>query len=183
MIKLVDILKEIEEEKKIDFSAFNLVDDEVEDELEKISSQQNEAILTTAALVLALPKIVNSFVKAGKVVARKSGINLAKPDPNAWYNILDKWTEQMDTYVGKPFDIMLKPFIKDNIKRKKAVDIIKAISLAVLATVGAVDISQVKTVMEFGSRLVGPAWDKIVKSSGNTNKIIEVAGILFKALA
>jgi len=183
MIKLVDILKEIEEkEKKIDFSPFNFVDDDFEDELEKVSKQQNEIIFTVASIALAAPGIINSLIKAGKALARKRGFDLSKPDPNAWYNVLEKWTEQIDNYIGKPFDILLKPFISDAAKRKKAVDILKAISIATLATVGAADITKAKAAMEYGKTLAGPAWGEIVKAAGDSNKLINVTKNLISAI-
>jgi|FLOH01.1.fsa_nt_gi hypothetical protein len=182
MIKLTDILKEIIEEEEIDFSSFNFVDDEVENELEKISQQQNEVILTAASIALAAPGIINSLIKAGKAVAKKRGIDLAKSDPNAWYNVLEKWTEKIDKYIEKPFDILLKPFISDNTKRQKAVDIVKALSLATLATVGAADISKSKAAYEYGSRLAGPAWNEIVKAVGDSNKLINVAKHLLSSI-
>ena len=182
MIKFTNLLKEIIEEEEIDFSSFNFVDDEVENELEKISQQQNEVILTAASIALAAPGIINSLVKAGKALAKKRGIDLSKPDPNAWYNILEKWTGEVDNYIGKPFDILLKPFISDTTKRKKAVDILKAISIATLATVGAVDISKSRAAYEYGSRLVGPAWNEIVKAAGDSNKLINVAKHLLSSI-
>ena len=182
MIKLVDILKEIEEKENIDFSPFNFVDDEVKDELEKISKQQNEVILTAASIALAVPGMINSLIKAGKALAKKRGFDLSKPDPNAWYNVLEKWTEQADNYVGKPFDILLKPFISDVTKRKKAVDILKAISIATLSTVGAADITKSKAAYEYGSRLAGPTWNEIVKAAGDSNKLINVTKNLLSAI-
>jgi len=183
MVKLVNILKEIAEKENIDFSAFNFVDDEVKNELNKISQQQNEIILTAASIALAAPGIINSLIKAGKSLAKKRGFDLSKPDPNAWYNVLEKWTEQADNYIGKPFDILLKPFISDVTKRKKAVDILKAISIATLATVGAIDVTKSRAAYEYGSRLVGPAWNEIVKAAGDSNKLINVTKHLLSSIA
>jgi hypothetical protein len=126
MIYFKDILLEIKDDgtaKEIADEIGNRLDDILNQELKKVSKQQNEAILTTAAFTLALPGLLNSIAKIAQAVSKKyyKKIDLNKPDQNAWYNILDKFTENIDSYIGKPFDFILKPIISDNIKRKKVV--------------------------------------------------------------
>ena len=70
MIKLADILKEIEDEQ-IDLSALADLPGEIGDELKQASANQNEAVLTTIALVAAMPGIVKTTAKLQGIKQRK----------------------------------------------------------------------------------------------------------------
>jgi len=147
MIYFKNILLEIEDDKtakKIADEIGYKLDDIFKQELETASRQQNEAVLTTAALILSLPRLLNFIAKTVQAVKKKyfKRITMSKYDENAWYNVLDKFTENIDSYIGKPFDIILKPIISDNIKRKKAVNLLKAFAIATMAITGNVDMSK-----------------------------------------
>lgn len=155
MIYFKNILLEIEDDKtakeiadktaeEIAREIGNKLKQELEQELEKASKQQNEAILTTAAFILSLPGILNFVIKTAKFLSETLLKKYFKTsdNPEVWYNILDKFTENIDSYIGKPFDIILKPIISDNIKRKKAVNLLKAFAIATMAITGNVDMSK-----------------------------------------
>lgn len=147
MIYFKNILLEIEDDKtakKIADEIGYKLDNIFKQELETASRQQNEAVLTTAALILSLPRLLNFIAKTVQAVKKKyfKRITMSKYDENAWYNVLDKFTENIDSYIGKPFDIILKPIISDNIKRKKAVNLLKAFAIATMAITGNVDMSK-----------------------------------------
>ena len=172
MIKLNDILLEIQEDQTADKIANeigNLMDDILNKEL--TNQQQNEALLTTTALILALPGIINSMIKIPQAIAKKyyKGFDLSKKDPKAWYNVLEKYTEKIDSYIGKPFDIVLKPIIKDNIKRKKVVNVLKALSIITMAIAGSVDISKAGNLTSYIKNLnLGTFSDDLIALSSKT---------------
>ena len=172
MIKLNDILLEIQEDQtagKIANEIGNLMDDILNKEL--TNQQQNEAILTTAALILALPGIINSMIKIPQAIAKKySGkFNFFKKDSKVWYNVLEKYTEKIDNYIGKPFDIALKPIIKDDIKRKKVVNVLKALSIITMAIAGSVDISKAGNLTSYIKSLnLGTFSDDLISLSSKT---------------
>ena len=70
------------EEGNIDISVLDKLDDEIKKALEAASKEEaptNEIVgLTTVALVIAIPGIVNAITKVIKVLAQKSGIQLKK---------------------------------------------------------------------------------------------------------
>jgi len=174
MIYFKDILLEIEDDKtakEIADEIGNRLDDILKQELEKVSKQQNEAILTATAFTLALPAFLNSIIKTTKLVSKKLlKKNLKTSDnPEVWYNILDKFTENIDSYIGKPFDFILKPIISDNIKRKKVVNVLKALAIATIAIIGNVDISKALKVGAYLKSILGAYWNDIIQFSNEKN--------------
>lgn len=166
MIYFKDILLEIEadeEAEKIANEIGNEIDDIFKDELEKASKQQNEGILTVTALVLALPGMLNMISKVAQAISKKyyKGIDLKKQDPKKWYNVLDKFSAKADTYIGKPFDIILKPIISDDAKRKKVVNLLKGLTIATLSVMGSVDISKAGTAFAYLKGVAGPYASEI----------------------
>lgn len=147
-MKLSDILLEIKSDQQIQSTIDNVgaqLDDIFKDELEKASKQQNEAILTTLALVLAIPGFLKSVAKIAETIATKTGISVEK-DKTAWYKILEKFADKIDDYIETPFNIILKPVIKDDVKRKKIVKFIKGACIIAMAIIGSVDLNQAPTI-------------------------------------
>ena len=174
MIYFKDILLEIEDDKtakEIADEIGNRLDDILKQELEKVSKQQNEAILTATAFTLALPGLLNSIIKTTKLVSKKLLKKNPKTsdNPEVWYNILDKFTENIDSYIGKPFDFILKPIISDNIKRKKVVNVLKALAIATIAIIGNVDISKALKVGAYLKSILGAYWNDIIQFSNEKN--------------
>jgi len=146
MIALQSILSEIQDDRTAEKLANEIgmeLDDIFRKELEKASQQQNEAVLTTAALALAVPGFLNTITKVAQAFSKKfiKGIDLKKQDPKAWYTVLGKFTEKIDSYIGAPFEAMLRPIIQDTTKRKKIVNLLKALALASIAIAGGVTLS------------------------------------------
>ena len=172
-MKLIDILLEIQENQttpdKISMEIGNKMDDILNNELTQ--HQQNEGVLTLTALILALPGIINSMIKIPQAIAKKyyGKFDVSKKDPKVWYNILEKYTEKIDSYIGKPFDIILKPIFKDNIKRKKVVNVLKALSIISISIAGSVDISKVENLTSYIKTLnLGNLSDDLIALSSKT---------------
>jgi hypothetical protein len=169
MIKLIDLLKEEEDlalEKDLD-----KIDDIIKRELENAAKNNptdtpqltNEVILSGVALALAVPGIIKGFTNIVEVIAKKRGINLKKKGDPAWYKVIGDVASKVDEYLDSPIRFVLKPFISDEQKRNQIAGILKAVVLAVMAILGAVDLNSVKSVK-----------DVIVKVAGNSaNEIIQ----------
>lgn len=167
MIKLIDILKEVEEESQIDLSALRDLPDLIGAEFEKASEEQNESILATTALVLAIPGILNTVSKVVQVIMKKSGTDLKKSKQNpAWYKVLDTVTAKIDGYLDTPFKVMLRPFIQDQVKRDKTAKFLKAITLASMAIMGALDVSKLQNAAAAIKELAGQSGSEVLQAVG-----------------
>jgi len=166
MIKLIDILREVEQESDIDLSALKNLPTMIGDELEKASEEQNESVLGAAALVLAVPGILNSLSKVAQVIAKKSGIDLRKRKNPAWYKTLDTVTAKIDDYLDVPFKTILRPFIKDQVKRDKTAKYLKAATLASMAIMGALDLNKLQNAATAIKDLAGQSSSEILQAIG-----------------
>jgi hypothetical protein len=175
MIKLIHIVEEIQNDQ-IDLSDLKSISTIVDNEIEKASKQSNEAILTTAALTLAIPGILNGISKIAEIIAKKSGIDLRKKDPS-WYTVLGKITEKIDDYLDTPFNFMLKSFIQDNTKRQKVSKILKAITLSVMAIIGSVDINSIKNTTSLISNLAPEIKNELIQAIADRSlpKLTQIA--------
>lgn len=179
MISLLQIISEAEKDE-IDISDLQFVDDEIKKDLEEVP--KNEIIgLGTAALVLAIPGILNTFAKIVAAIAKKSGIDLTKKKHPTWYQILEKVTQQIDDYLDTPLRAVLKPFITDNTKREKVAKILKAVLLTVTAISGGVDISQIKNTTTLIKQLAPEIGNELVTSiaQSNAEKITQILKTVF----
>lgn len=179
MIKLIDILKEVDQDQ-IDISALNNLDDEIKNALE--DAPKNE-IIGTISIVLALPGIINAITKIIEAIAKKAGIQLKKSDPK-WYQVIGKVTEKIDDYVDRPFQIMLKPFIQDQSKRVKVVKIFKAVVLTMMAIFGSVDVKQIEPTISAIKNLAPDMSSELIQSitQKNASKIGAILRDVIKPL-
>jgi hypothetical protein len=159
MIKLADILLEIEAEPVI--TDLNYLDDEIKKAIE--NAPKNE-IIGTISLVLAAPGIINAIMKVISVITKKSGINLKKKNDPAWYKVIEKITGEIDNYLDTPFRVILTPFIKDSIKRDKTAKLLKALTLATMAILGAVDPSKIQPTINSIKELSGNFGNEIIQA-------------------
>ena len=171
------------EEDSIDISGLDLLDDEIKKALEDASKEEaptNEIIgFTTVALVIAIPGIINAITKVIKALAQKSGIQLKKEDPK-WYEVLEKATSKIDDYLDTPFNFMLKPFVKDSIKRAKYAKILKAVTLALMSISALADPSKIKDTTSLIKSLAPDIGGELIqaigeKNSSNIGKLLKVA--------
>ena len=171
------------EEDSIDISGLGLLDDEIKKALEDASKEEaptNEIIgFTTVALVIAIPGIINAITKVIKALAQKSGIQLKKEDPK-WYEVLEKATSKIDDYLDTPFNFMLKPFVKDSIKRAKYAKILKAVTLALMSISALADPSKIKDTTSLIKSLAPDIGGELIqaigeKNSSNIGKLLKVA--------
>ena len=163
MIKLLHIVEEIQNDQ-IDVSDLKDIATIVGSEIEKASKQSNEAILSVAALALAVPGILNGISKITGIIAKKSGIDLKKRKNPAWYIALGKITEKIDDYLDTPFNFILKPFIQDNTKREKVSKVLKALTLTTMAIMGAVDINSIKSTTNLISNLAPEIKNELIQA-------------------
>ena len=175
-IKLINILSEIKSDQSADIIGDKL-DDIFKNELNKASQQQNEGVLTILALVLAIPGFLKTLANIAETIAKKSGIDLKKKNSEAWYKIVEKFADNIDDYIETPFNAILKPFISDNVKRKKIVSFIKGACIAVIAIIGAVDLNAVPTVVGKIKAISGEFTSELLQNAGENNlqKFIEFA--------
>jgi hypothetical protein len=171
------------EEDNIDISGLGLLDDEIEKALEDASKEEtltNEIIgFSAAALVIAIPGIINAITKVIKALAQKSDIQLKKEDPK-WYEVLEKATAKIDDYLDTPFNLMLKPFVKDSIKRVKYAKILKAITLTLMSTSALADPSKIKETTSLIKSLAPDIGTELIqaigeKNANNIGKLLKVA--------
>ena len=160
------------EEDIVDVSGLDKLDDEIKKALEDASKEEtptNEIIgLTTVALIVAIPGIINAITKVIKALAQKSGIQLKKEDPK-WYEVLEKATDKIDTYLDTPFNFMLKPFVKDSIKRAKYAKILKAVTLALMSISALADPSKIKDTTSLIKSLAPDIGGELIQAIGEKN--------------
>ena len=112
----------------------NGFEDVVEDELKKVQQQQNEAILSTAALALAVPGIAKAIIRLIEGFKKKYNFSLSKnSDSKSWLKIIEEIADKIDNKLNTPFNIILKPFVQDEANRKKIAGILKGIFLLALS--------------------------------------------------
>jgi hypothetical protein len=171
------------EEDSIDISGLDLLDDEIKKALEDASKEEaptNEIIgFTTVALVIAIPGIINAITKVIKALAQKSGIQLKKEDPK-WYEVLEKATSKIDDYLDTPFNFMLRPFVKDSIKRAKYSKILKAVTLVLMSISALADPSKIKDTTSLIKSLAPDIGIELIQAIGEKNpstigKLLKVA--------
>ena len=171
------------EEDTIDVSGLDKLDDEIKKALEDASKEEtptNEIVgLTTVALIVAIPGIINAITKVIKALAQKSGIQLKKEDPK-WYEVLEKATGKIDDYLDTPFNFMLKPFVKDSIKRAKYAKILKAVTLALMSISALADPSKIKDTTSLIKSLAPDIGGELIQAIGEKNsssigKLLKVA--------
>ena len=172
------------EEDNIDISVLDKLDDEIKKALEAASKEEsptNEIVgLTTVALVIAIPGIVNAITKVIKVLAQKSGIQLKKEDPK-WYEVLEKVTDKIDDYLDTPFNFILKPFIKDSSKRAKYAKILKAVTLTLMSISALADPSKIKDTTSLIKSLAPDIGGELIQAIGekNASKIGQLLKVAF----
>jgi hypothetical protein len=183
MIKLINILSEIEDDKSNNISTKigQELDDIFKDELNKASKQQNEAILTTLALVASIPGFLKAVSKIAESISRTQGINLKK-DNKSWYKVVYNFADKIDNYIDTPFNFILKPLIKDDIKRKKILSIIKGACIITMAILGSIDLSKTPEITNILKATSNEfAQELIEKSAGkNIDKIVEFTKNIIK---
>jgi len=171
------------EEDSIDISSLGGLGKEIEKALEYASKEEtptNEIIgLSTVALIVAIPGIINAITKVIKALAQKSGIQLKKEDPK-WYEVLEKVTDKIDDYLDTPFNFMLKPFVKDSIKRVKYAKILKAVTLVLMSISALADPSKIKDTTSLIKSLAPDIGKELLqaiseKNSSNIGKLLKVA--------
>ena len=167
----------------VDVSGLDKLDDEIKKALEDASKEEtptNEIVgLTSVALIVAIPGIINAITKVIKALAQKSGIQLKKEDPK-WYEVLEKATDKIDDYLDTPFNFMLKPFVKDSIKRAKYAKILKAVTLALMSISALADPSKIKDTTSLIKSLAPDIGGELIQAIGEKNsssigKLLKVA--------
>jgi benzoyl-CoA reductase/2-hydroxyglutaryl-CoA dehydratase subunit BcrC/BadD/HgdB len=94
--------------------------DELEDELEKKSKEQNEGIITTTSIVIAIPSILKLISKFGSkinsIISKYTGKNTNREE---WFNKLSRIADDLHHLYIEPIKSIVNKFIKDKEKSDK----------------------------------------------------------------
>ena len=135
------------------------------------SIPQNEAILTitTLAIIASIPGFLKAVSKVGESISKIQGLDLTKnKGGEAWYSVLSKFVDKIESYIDTPFNLMLTPFIKDEVKRKKIIGLIKAASIITLALLGGIDFTKAPDALQVVRGSAGEFTQELVtKNAGN----------------
>jgi hypothetical protein len=166
--KLKDLIKEIEDDQ-IDISDLKDIDDEIKKELK--AGSKNE-VLGAIMIGLTAVKIINVATSIIEKIAKKNNVDLKNTDEK-WYTILKNITGKIDSYVVKPVELVLTPFIKDPDKRKSVAKTIAAVTLTIasmyLSIVDLKKIESITTVIEKLAPDIGKSLAKTIISKNKEN--------------
>jgi len=159
MMKLKDILLEVEADQKVDAVVDDLKDDfatalnGIEDSFEEAGDQKSESVaLTTASLLLALPAILGIIARLGKVATSSFQKLVGKKPQNQseaekYFQQLGRVADELHHLYIKPLELLVRKFIKDPEKAKKVSHAIFHVIIAIMLVasgVGAVKAIQSK---------------------------------------
>ena len=195
-MKLSSIILENEFETKddIDLSILGNLDDEIRRELEKSSKeleklqQQNEiGILTLSAVTLGAPGVVKAIDKLVQSIAKKNGFDLIKKDPGTLqkaYNSVVKTAEKADSLIEKPINFILRPFVKDDEKRKKIAGFVKGAVLLLMALYGGINPSNITDIKSAITSAAPEVADELLGIENQANagaKLVTIARKYFQS--
>lgn len=143
MMKLKDILLEVEADQKVDAVVDDLKDDfasalnGIEDSFEEAGDQKQEAVLTTASLLLALPAILGIISRLGRAATSAyQKIAGKKPQDQSsaekYFQQLGRVADELHHLYMKPIELVVRKFVKDPIKSKKIANAIFHIIVATM---------------------------------------------------
>jgi len=109
----------------------------LENELEKTTETQNEGLLTTASIALALPAIMGLVAKfgksAGSLVNKILGKKPSQQDEyQKWMDKLSHIADELHHLYMVPLTSVVKKFIKDEAKAKKVANAVFHIIVATM---------------------------------------------------
>lgn len=98
--------------------------DGIEDELEDASKEQKEGVLTYAGVALALPAILGLVARFGKAVTGIVNRTIGKKpegqgDAEKYFQQMGRIADELHGLYKKPLELVVKRFVKDDIKAKK----------------------------------------------------------------
>ena len=171
----------------VDITPLGALDDEIKKALEAAAKEEgsaNEGYLITISLIAAaVPGIVQAVMKVIGIIAKKNGIQLDKADPK-WYEVIGDAAGKVDDYLDSPFNLMLRPFVRDSIKRAKYAKLIKAATIALIGITGAINIAQAKEATTLINTLAPEIGKELVQSIAekNADKVGQLLKVAFKAI-
>jgi len=158
MIKLVDLLKELDQDN-IDFSDLDRIDDVIKSAIEDASKKQNEIDATSLSLLaIAAPGIVNNIAKVVKAFLNKFSLKKGEQPIDKIIRISGELDDKLDS----PIRLMLKPFVKDDGKRNRAANIIKALVLLIAGILTNADISKSTTLVDAVRAYLPNSWQDVI---------------------
>ena len=178
-------------EEEVKFPGVENIDDIIAKELENAAQQAqnegevNEAVLTTTAIILGIPGIINGIARIIKSIKDKAPrtFDLSKKGPDAVdkrLNTIIKFSEKIDSTIDTPIRLVLKPFIKDQDKRNKIAKFLKAISLIIMGL--GMDISKSPDILKILRDLAGNYAGDLATSSKIADVITKAKVIIPKLL-
>jgi hypothetical protein len=172
MISLVEIVLYEAEEETFDLSSLGDLDDEIEKALKELP--QNEALLT---LAIAAPFIIKGIAKIINSLVKSNGIDSSKNKPKA-VEFIQQTVEKINSYVDTGLGKVLGRFIKDEVKKKKAVSYIKAVTVVGLGMAAGLGIDSgiEDIVKELAPDIAKKLVEALAKgNSGVVSNILKVA--------
>ena len=165
------------EEEEPDFSGLSALDTEIEKALEDAAEEEGalEEIvgLTTAALVLAVPGMLNATFKIIQKIKDKAPARFNIKEKGApAIDFVIKFTDKIDGYLDAPFKLMLKPFISDVSKRDKLAKFLKAVTLIIMSF--GIDISKSPELLSTGKALAPDFFQELLTSRNLKDLITKV---------
>ena len=160
MIKLVDLLEEVNSQEDIDLSG---IDDAILNAIKQVP--QNEVTVGDIALLApAIPGIINNLARVVKALMIKSGLKLSKSENplQQKVNWVINLSSKLDSKLDSPIRLILKPFIKDDGQRNKTANILKAVVLVIAGILYNLDLSKIPEVVTIIKSYIPNAWSDIL---------------------
>jgi hypothetical protein len=160
MIKLVDLLEEVNSQEDIDLSG---IDDAILNAIKQVP--QNEVTVGDIALLApAIPGIINNLARVVKTLMMKSGLKLSKSENplQQKVNWVINLSSKLDSKLDSPIRLILKPFIKDDGQRNKTANILKAVVLVIAGILYNLDLSKIPEVVTIIKSYIPNAWSDIL---------------------
>ena len=142
-MKLMHILLEAEEEKKVDAVVAQLKSQmsdligNIEDTIEDKSKEQKEGLGTYVGVALAIPPILGLIAKFGKYASKIVNKVLGKKpneqsDAEKYFFQMGKLADELHHLYIKPLELAIRPFVKDKEKAKKVASFIFHVIIAIM---------------------------------------------------
>lgn len=158
MIKLVDLLKELDSQEDIDLSG---IDDAILNAIKQVP--QNEVTIGDIALIApAIPGIVNNLARVVKALMSRISLKKGGDPIRQKVDWVINLSSKLDSKLDSPIRLMLKPFVKDDNQRNKLANILKATVLIIAGILYNLDMSKIPEVVTVIKSYIPNAWSEIL---------------------
>ena len=174
MIKLVDLLKELDSQEDIDLSG---VDDAILNAIKQVP--QNEGTIGDIALIApAIPGIVNNLARVVKALMSRISLKKGGDPMRQKVDWIINLSSKLDSKLDSPIRLMLKPFVKDDGQRNKLANILKATVLIIAGILYNLDMSKIPEVVTVIKSYIPNAWSEILSIKKLPDLAIKLKSLL-----